>query len=217
MKREKGLFIVVDGNEACGKTSAIAILDKYIKGKNQTCVSTRAIGHGDLGEKLRHLLLIENDSHTAFEELMICLTAVTNAINSFVCPNVVKGNNVILDRYFTSTLVYQAQEKFHLGKIDKFQYNDICTIIHRLVANTRKPDITILISSDLETTKQRIKTRQDLNRLDIMSDDVFETRNASFIEAFSVLGGLSDRYFVLNSASYEEFEKKLIAIVKSYM
>lgn len=214
---KKGLFIVVDGNEACGKTSAINILDKYIKGKNHPCVSTRAIGHGVLGNMLREQLLLEDPNRNPIQEVMICLTAVTDAINNFVLPNVMKGNNVILDRYFTSTLVYQAAEKFGLNQIDRFCFTDICDIINSVASNLRRPDVMILVHSDLENTKKRIAARQSLNRLDVMSDAIFNGRNKSFIRSFASLKGFSDLHLVENNNSDEEFEKKLTTIINHHI
>lgn len=214
MKREKGLFIVVDGNEACGKTSAIEILDKYIKGKNQTCVSTRAIGHGSLGVILRPRLLSEDINKHPFEELNICISMIVDAINNFVVPNVSKGTNVILDRYFTSTLTYQVMEKYDLQEIDLFAERAFSTIIRTALSYTYKPDMMILIQSDYNNTNARLQKRTELNRLDIMDEQKFLKRQEFFVESFSKISTSSkDKEIIFNNGSFTQFENNLISTI----
>jgi thymidylate kinase len=214
MKREKGLFIVVDGNEACGKTTSIDIIDKYLKGKNKPTLSTRAIGYGTMGETMRAEFLGKNKPDLT--ELLMCLTMVTDAINDYVETMVNNGDTVILDRYYTSTYVYQAMEKEFKGKINAFDLTKWLIVITTIVQETLKPDAIFLIHSDYENTRNRLAQRNVLNRLDHMDEELFNFRNKRFKDSIHFCHScyqqpIPHTFLIENNTTMQDFESSLIA------
>ena len=57
MSKTKGLFLTFEGPEASGKSSQILLLEKYLKSKQISFITTREPGGTKIAESLRNLIL----------------------------------------------------------------------------------------------------------------------------------------------------------------
>lgn len=113
-------FIVFDGPDCSGKTSAIPEIAKYIENKAQReVVICSDPGSTQTGLELR--MLLKGKLPMAPNVQMLLFTAArTQLIEEFVLPETSKGKVVLCDRFIASTLIYQiyAQRTIEILKAE---------------------------------------------------------------------------------------------------
>ncbi|OGY93471.1 MAG: dTMP kinase [Candidatus Komeilibacteria bacterium RIFOXYC1_FULL_37_11] len=117
----KGKFIVMEGGDKSGKTTQIALLEKYLKSKGLEVILTREPGGKDsiIAEKIRAIILDKN--HTKMNkrtELLLFLASRAQHVSEVVEPALAAGQVVLSDRFDSSTFAYQvAARNLELEKI----------------------------------------------------------------------------------------------------
>lgn len=152
----KGLFVVLEGIDNCGKTTQAALLKKYFEDHQQKVIQTREPGGTKVGEEIRNVLLKVRDKMIdPLAQTLLFYASRKEFLNEVVIPNIKKGVNVITDRFYVSTFVYQGyvqkvDEKFieELNKEIVFQAN-------------YQPDLYIIIDIP---AKESVKRSQNNDR-----------------------------------------------------
>ena len=85
---KKGLFITFEGADGCGKTTQIELLNKYLKEKNHTTITTLEPGGSDIGKSLRQILLHHEGFVSDVCELFLYLADRAQHIETVVQNNV---------------------------------------------------------------------------------------------------------------------------------
>ena len=117
----KGKFIVMEGGDKSGKTTQIALLEKYLKSKGLEVILTREPGGKDsiIAEKIRAIILDKN--HTKMNkrtELLLFLASRAQHVSEVVEPALAAGQVVLSDCFDSSTFAYQvAARNLELEKI----------------------------------------------------------------------------------------------------
>jgi len=117
----KGKFIVMEGGDKSGKTTQIALLEKYLKSKGLKVILTREPGGKDsiIAKKIRAIILDKN--HTKMDkrtELLLFLASRAQHVSEVVEPALAAGQVVLSDRFDSSTFAYQvAARNLELEKI----------------------------------------------------------------------------------------------------
>ena len=173
-----GYFITFEGSEGCGKTTQIEALAKALEAQGKTVLITREPGGTLIGEKIRNLL--QDPSHkneiSDMTELLLFSASRAELIASRIQPALKRGEIVICDRFYDSTLVYQG-----LGRaIDM----DIVEQLNQITVGTLKPDLTILLDLDAKVGIERAKSRQsgELDRIENESLAFFEAVRNGYLE-----------------------------------
>ena len=104
----KSLFITLEGGEGAGKTTLIEGLARHFEKQGRKVVITREPGATPLGVKIRHLLLHEKDAPAKRAELFLFLADRAEHVEKLIRPALERGEVVISDRFFDSTLAYQG-------------------------------------------------------------------------------------------------------------
>ena len=111
----KGKFIVIEGIDGCGKTTQIDQISKWLPtsglmNKNSELIKTREPGGSLLGEKLRDLILDNNNNNkpSSLAELLLYSADRAEHISKIISPALEKNDWVISDRFCHSTLAYQG-------------------------------------------------------------------------------------------------------------
>ncbi|OGD70624.1 dTMP kinase [Candidatus Campbellbacteria bacterium RIFCSPLOWO2_02_FULL_35_11] len=131
------MFITLEGGEGAGKTTQIERIFQYLSQKSHSCVKTREPGHGFIGRQIRALLMLpENETLVPTAELLLFMADRAQHIESFILPEMKKGNVVLCDRFFDSTIVYQG----FAGRIGV----ERVIAFHDVVFSHFRPDLTIL-------------------------------------------------------------------------
>lgn len=151
---KKPLLISFEGGEGAGKTTLITSIEKYLIDLGYPLIKTREPGGTPLGEKVRDILLHQEDfTICPMSELMLFLTSRAQQIHDVIQPALDQGKVVLLDRYNESSIAYQGAAR-GLG-IDQVQ--SIC----ESVCCGLKPDITFILSLDPKIGFKRVSHRSD--------------------------------------------------------
>ena len=142
------MFITLEGGEGAGKTTQIEKIFQYLSQRGHSCVRTREPGHGFIGRQIRALLMLpENETLVPTAELLLFMADRAQHIESFILPEMQKGNVVLCDRFFDSTIVYQGfTGMVGVEKVLSF---------HDVVFDGFRPDLTILFDLDPEIGLRR--------------------------------------------------------------
>ena len=71
----------------------------------------REPGSSPISEKIRSVLLDKNNIISSESETLLFLAARSNLVNDIIEPAIKKGDVVLCDRYFDSTIAYQCYGK----------------------------------------------------------------------------------------------------------
>lgn len=147
---KKGLFIVLEGIDNCGKTTQAALLKEYFEKQGREVVQTREPGGTDVGEEIREVLLKPRDTMMdPLAQTLLFYASRKEFLNGVVKPNLVQGKVIITDRFAASTFVYQG---FVQGVDEKF-----INYLHQEIVekSASKPDLYVIIDLPAEESFKR--------------------------------------------------------------
>ncbi|STX28963.1 dTMP kinase [Legionella beliardensis] len=155
-----GRFIVVEGLEGAGKTTAIETIKHYLHDKVNNVIITREPGGTYIAEKLRALIkeTIPNEPLDERSELLMLYAARVQLLEQVIRPALARGDWVIADRFELSTYAYQGGGR----GINQ-------TILDTLSAfclSGLKPDLTIFLDISPELGLKRADNRGKLDRIE---------------------------------------------------
>lgn len=108
-KEALGVLITFEGGDGAGKSTHIAFLAEAIKQQGREVICLREPGGTQIGESLRAMLLDPSQKHLAPEaELLIFEAARAQLVHEVIAPALARGAVVLCDRFFDSTVAYQA-------------------------------------------------------------------------------------------------------------
>jgi dTMP kinase len=180
------MFITFEGGEGSGKTTLIQTLVKWLKEQHIDCVATREPGGSDIAEKIRAIILDQQNTHMrARTEALLFAAARVQHLEETVIPALEKGKVVLCDRYIDSSLAYQ-------GHARGLSFDAILKI--NTFALEHMPDITVYINSDPQIGLARIKSREN-NRLDLEQLDFHQKVREGYLLLAKMY---PNRYLVIN-------------------
>lgn len=104
-----GVFITFEGGDGVGKSTHIRILRDALADRGYEVVCVREPGGTAIGEALRALVLDPAHSEMTPEaELLIYEAARAQIVAEVIAPALERGAVVLCDRFFDSTVAYQA-------------------------------------------------------------------------------------------------------------
>ncbi|MFW2489387.1 dTMP kinase [Clostridium chromiireducens] len=159
---KKGLFIVFEGGEGTGKTTAIDSIYNWIIDNNLNCIKTREPGGITISEQIRQVVLSkENKAMDARTEALLYAAARRQHLVEKVIPALEEGTIVICDRFVDSSLAYQGYAR-NLG------IEEIMSI-NKFAIGEYMPDISVLFDLDPQIGLERISNNdcREINRLDL--------------------------------------------------
>ena len=106
----KPLFIVVEGLDGAGKSTAIGFIREYLESKSLNAVYTREPGGTKIAEEIRQLALKNTDDEKLCNdtELLLMYASRLQHVLTLIKPNLAKGNIVVSDRFYWSSIAYQG-------------------------------------------------------------------------------------------------------------
>jgi dTMP kinase len=170
----RGKFITFEGLDGCGKSTQLERLANRLKEARVPVTVTREPGGTATGEKIRQLLL---DTRTSgldpMAELALMFASRAQHIREIILPALDAGDIVLCDRFTDSSEAYQGGGR-KLG-------SEIVLELHRLLCGDLKPDLTILMDSDVAASVERARRRnQNRTRADDSDENRFERENRAF-------------------------------------
>ena len=161
----RGLFISVEGIDGAGKSTHVKFIREYLEDKGYNVVITREPGGTNLGEKIRDLLLHNDEEIHRITELFMMFASRQQLIAQIIEPNLAKGICVIADRFIDASIAYQGYGRgIGQEKLDK--------IISILEPNLQT-DLTFLFDVPLEMAFTRLNKSRQKDRIEQESTNFF--------------------------------------------
>lgn len=104
-----GILVTFEGIEGSGKSTQIALTEKYLEKKGYPCLVTREPGGTPLGEEIRRSLLDKDEVRIdPLAELLLIEADRTQHVAEVIRPALEEGRMVLCDRFADATLAYQG-------------------------------------------------------------------------------------------------------------
>ena len=172
----KSKFIVIEGLEGAGKTTAReAVVEVLQQHGIHDIVFTREPGGTPLAEQLRVLVKqgIEGEQVTDKAELLMLYAARVQLVENVIKPALARGAWVVGDRHDLSSQAYQGGGR----EMDAA----LMTTLRDAVLGDFRPDITLYLDVTPEIGLQRARARGALDRIEQESLRFFERTRARYL------------------------------------
>ena len=201
---QNGYLITFEGIDGCGKSTAANLLAEYMQAVGHKVTLTYEPGAGQLGSKLRYMLLSDSalKPEVRAEALLFAADRAAH-MEEIILPALRAGHIVLCDRFTDSTLAYQGGGRglcvSFLDQLNEFASFGI------------KPRITFLLDLPQQLARQRRGQSQD--RLE-REDEEFFARIA--VVYHKLAAAEPDRIKILDaSQTPQQILSEMIAAIES--
>jgi len=172
---KKGQFVVIEGLEGAGKTTAIATVKNWLQQQGHAVVQTREPGGTPLAEQIRTLVKSVQDEQMAPEtELLLMYAARVQLLSQVIRPALERGDWVLGDRHDLSSRAYQGGGR---------QLNEqLINSIRSAVLGDTKPDFTLYLDIDPAIGLERARVRGELDRIELEQLAFFQRTRAKYLQ-----------------------------------
>jgi dTMP kinase len=174
-KRVKSKFIVIEGLEGAGKTSAISLVRNFIEIQTGVLpVCTREPGGTPLAERIRDLVKIADDSDPLCDEAecLLFYAARAQLVANVIKPALNRGEWVLGDRHNLSSLAYQGGGRGLMSLVES---------LSRATLGDFKPDLTLYLDIEPKLGLARAANRGELDRIEVEEIQFFERTRQTFL------------------------------------
>ncbi|WP_394127802.1 dTMP kinase [Vibrio hepatarius] len=170
-------FIVIEGLEGAGKSSAInAVLETLKQSGVESITNTREPGGTALAEKLRTLVKQEHEGEQLQDmtELLLMYAARVQLVENVIKPALDAGTWVVGDRHDMSSQAYQGGGR----------QIPITTMqaLKQTTLGDFKPDLTIYLDIDPRVGLERARGRGELDRIEKMDMGFFDRTRERYLQ-----------------------------------
>lgn len=171
-----GYFITLEGPEGCGKTYQLPFIVEDLRSQSLTVYPTREPGGNKISEQIREVIHANENSDMHFRaETLLYQAARAQTVERVFIPALKRGEILISDRYYDSTVAYQ-------GFGHKQDLNEIKRLISYATGGLT-PDLTILFDLDPAIGRQRkIDNGSEMNRMDLLPPEFYERVRAGYLQ-----------------------------------
>ncbi|HIF5953340.1 TPA: dTMP kinase [Vibrio parahaemolyticus] len=173
----KANFIVVEGLEGAGKSTAIkTVLDTLKQAGIENIVNTREPGGTPLAEKMRALVKEEHEGEELKDmtELLLLYAARVQLVENVIKPALANGQWVVGDRHDLSSQAYQGGGR----QIDA----SLMKNLRDTTLGDFKPAFTLYMDIDPCIGLERARDRGELDRIEKMDISFFERTRERYLE-----------------------------------
>ena len=206
MSGVQGKFVVIEGLEGAGKSSAINLVRDYIeKHTDRKMVCTREPGGTPLAEKMRDLVKTVDTTDPLCDEAecLLIYAARAQLVANVIKPALNNGQCVLGDRHNLSSLAYQGGGRGLTELVD---------VISDATLKDFKPDLTLYLDIDPKLGLQRAASRGALDRIEQQKIDFFERARARYLQ----IAAEDDSIHVIDaSQNITEVHKDIISVLQA--
>ncbi|EHH1078194.1 dTMP kinase [Vibrio parahaemolyticus] len=173
----KANFIVVEGLEGAGKSTAIkTVLDTLKQAGIGNIVNTREPGGTPLAEKMRALVKEEHEGEELKDmtELLLLYAARVQLVENVIKPALANGQWVVGDRHDLSSQAYQGGGR----QIDA----SLMKNLRDTTLGDFKPAFTLYMDIDPRIGLERARGRGELDRIEKMDISFFERTRERYLK-----------------------------------
>ncbi|WP_404396122.1 dTMP kinase [Idiomarina loihiensis] len=154
-----GKFIVIEGLEGAGKSSAIASVVTHLQAKGIQAETVREPGGTPLAESLRDLVKKKWDEKVSpTTELLLMYASRVQLVENIIKPALSRNRWVIGDRHDLSSRAYQGGGR-ELG-------DELLQKIRKITLGNFTPDLTLLLDVEEKKGLERARERGELDRIE---------------------------------------------------
>ena len=192
MSKKSFFFIVFEGAEGTGKSYQIQNLYNSLKKKKFNVEKTREPGGSVTAEKIRNLIFNSKNKFDKLPDFFLMLASRNEHLNKKIL--VAKKNKRILicDRFVDSTFAYQVVGNKINSKINLLNNN--------YILKNLKPNLTIILKSNIKAINQRLKKRKNKNKFDKLRNSFHIKMQKTFIK----LAKEKKNYIVFDSTANDK-------------
>jgi dTMP kinase len=197
----KGIFIAFEGGEGSGKSTQSKLLKEWLEEEGEEVLLSREPGGTEMGKDLRRILLDHSTGDISPRaEALLYAADRAHHVFSKIRPALDRGEVVITDRYFDSSIAYQGAGRVLVsGEVAR---------ISRWATESLFPTLTILIDQPAEIGLSRLKSK---DRLEIEPIDFHERIRQEYLQ-LTLLD--PERYLVVDGRkTIEEIHREIITRV----
>jgi dTMP kinase len=197
-----GIFIAFEGGEGSGKSTQAKLLKGWFEEEGHVVTLTREPGGSNLGNDLRKILLA-NETGVISPRAEALLYAADRAhhVYSVIRPALDRGDVVITDRYFDSSIAYQGAGR-------TLSSNEVARI-SRWATESLYPTLTIILDQPADIGLQR---KKNADRLESESIDFHNRVRQEYLQLASFD---PERYLVIDARKpIEEIHIEIVARIK---
>ena len=150
--RRPGWFFALDGPDGGGKTTQVAALADWLRGRGYEVLTCRDPGGTPLGDRLRAILLDRSTVGLSLRaEMLLYMASRAQLVEEVVGPALASGKVVVSDRYLLANVVYQ-------GYAGGLGVDDLIGV-GRVATSGLLPDLTIVLDVPPEVARSRTEGR----------------------------------------------------------
>ncbi|MFM2622800.1 dTMP kinase [Vibrio owensii] len=205
----KANFIVVEGLEGAGKSTAIkTVLDTLKATGIENIVNTREPGGTPLAEKMRALVKEEHEGEDLKDmtELLLLYAARVQLVENVIKPALANDQWVVGDRHDLSSQAYQGGGR----QIDA----SLMKNLRDTTLGEFKPAFTLYMDIDPRVGLERARGRGELDRIEKMDISFFERTRERYLE----LANADDSIVIINAEqSIEDVAQDIKAALNKWL
>jgi dTMP kinase len=197
-----GIFIAFEGGEGSGKSTQAKLLKGWLEEEGHKVILTREPGGSTLGNDLRKILLA-NETGVISPRAEALLYAADRAhhVYSVIRPALDRGDVVITDRYFDSSIAYQGAGR-------TLSSNEVARI-SRWATESLYPTLTIILDQPADIG---LKRKKNADRLESESIDFHNRVRQEYLQLASFD---PERYLVIDARKpIEEIHIEIVNRIK---
>ncbi|WP_028387851.1 dTMP kinase [Legionella fairfieldensis] len=208
MTVRRGRFIVVEGLEGAGKSTAIQTIKQYLSEYTPEVIITREPGGTRVGEVIRTLIKdnIAEESLDYRAELLLLYAARIQLVERIIRPALDRGCWVIADRFELSTFAYQGGGR-HLDK-------KILADLSQFCLQDFKPDLILFLDLNPEQGLQRVQIRGKKDRIEQESLVFFKEVYDSYHQLIRTMDNV---VCIDASESLQTVQRSLLMALKAFL
>ena len=181
-----GMFIAFEGGEGSGKSTQAKLLKGWFEEEGKSVTLTREPGGSTLGNDLRKILLANETGHISPRaEALLYAADRAHHVYSVIRPALERGDVVITDRYFDSSIAYQgAGRTLSSGEVAR---------ISRWATESLYPTLTVILDQPADIGLNR---KKNADRLESESVDFHNRVRQEYLQLASLD---PERYLVIDA------------------
>jgi dTMP kinase len=199
-----GLFISFEGIDGVGKSTQADLLETWLSDKGKTVVRTLEPGGTDVGVEIRKILLHHKGDLAPRAEAALFAADRAHHVASKIRPALERGEIVITDRYFDSSVAYQGAGR----DLSRTEVRDLSL----WAVGGLLPQLTVLLDLPAEEARsRRNNSGTEPDRLEREKIEFFETVRSAYLD---LAKAEPERFLVVDaSVSVEEMQAQIRARV----
>ena len=206
-----GKFIVIEGLEGAGKSTAIKAVKQALRNNGiNNQVDTREPGGTVLAEKMRSLVKEEHQGELLHDktELLLMYAARIQLVENIIKPALNRGDWVVGDRHDLSSQAYQGGGRQIAA--------DTMQSLKTISLGNFSPDLTLYLDIDPVVGLERARGRGELDRIEKMDISFFERTRERYLS----IAKNDDSIVIINAEQSidnvaKEISKKVTEWIKS--